>query len=190
MAQGNQELGLPASPTDRQVSPGSGKGRRERERNATGSHSHQEEAPHQSGSMRAQRPRSGLCREPGLPSPQDAGIPPPCSCLVGLKSKSPFEEVPGQLSSLCKSEGPGPEHYGQRPFKPKPSEASTSLSFFPLLPQCPSSPTFPQFSQRLWFPQVLMKLLITLLHNQVVLFLVCCDGSQKTFHLCQDIEMS
>lgn len=40
MAQGNQELGLPASPTGRRVRPALG-----RERNATSSHSPQEEAP-------------------------------------------------------------------------------------------------------------------------------------------------
>lgn len=35
VAEGNQELGLHAGPTDRHVHPGTGKGRRARERNAT-----------------------------------------------------------------------------------------------------------------------------------------------------------
>lgn len=81
MAQGNQELGLPASPTDRRVSPGAGKGRRR-------------EMPlfHFWGGSSSEwghtaRAEGGIMQAPGLPNPVDAWIPPPCNCLAGLRSK-------------------------------------------------------------------------------------------------------
>lgn len=136
-------------PTDRQVSPGITKGRGKGE-NTIGSHSNQEEAPHQSGSMRAQKPRSGLHRAPGLPRLWEAGSPPPCSCLAGLRSKSPSEEVPGQLTSPCKSEGPGPDSLA-RDLTNQSQQASTSLPSSLFLP--PHPPSFPK--ERIWFSQVL-----------------------------------
>lgn len=52
-----------------------------------------------------------------------------------------LEEVPGQLTSLCKSEGPG-QQYGQRPFKP---ELSTLLPLFHTTSPVSSPPfTLPQ----------------------------------------------
>lgn len=119
-----------------------------RERNAIGFHSDQEQAPHQSGSMRAQGPRSGLHRAPGLPRLWEAGIPPPCSCLVGLRSKSPSEEVPSQLTSLCKLQGPGPDNLA-RDLTNQSQQASASRPsslFLSIVPSLP--PPSPKFSQR------------------------------------------
>lgn len=97
------------SPMDRLVSPGTGKGR------GKGEKCHR--FPLESGGSIlsewvhwAQGPRFGLHRAPGLPRLWEAGIPSPCSCLAGLRSKLPFEEVPGQLTTLCKSEDPGPDN--------------------------------------------------------------------------------
>lgn len=70
MAQGNQEPGLPASPTDRHVRPGTGKGRRER--NATSSYSYQEEAPLLRGGPEAQA-ECVIMHTPGLQKPPMLG---------------------------------------------------------------------------------------------------------------------
>lgn len=85
-----------------------------------------------------------------------------------------LEEVPGQLTSLCKSEGPG-QQYGQRPFKP---ELSTLLPLFHTTSPVSSLPSpFPKFSAFPGSRHGDMKLLITFLHSQVGLFLVFCNGS-------------
>lgn len=75
----NQELGLHASPTDRHVHPGTGKGRRTRERNATLRRKLLEWA-------HEVRTEGGIMQASGFPKPLDAGIPPPCNCLAGMRS--------------------------------------------------------------------------------------------------------
>lgn len=102
MAKGNQEPGLPASARDRWVSPGTRKGRGKGDKCV--SHSNQETAPQQSGSMRAQRPQSGL-HKGTWPSKALGGWDPTALQRLGRSEvKSPSEEVPGQVTLLCKSE--------------------------------------------------------------------------------------
>lgn len=79
MAQGNQELGLPASPTGRRVRPALGRAERK------GEECHQfplslEEVP-------AAQAECGVMHTPGLQKPPDAGTPLPCSHLAGLRSE-------------------------------------------------------------------------------------------------------
>lgn len=78
--------------------------------------------------------------------------------------KASLKEVPGQLTSLCKSEGPGPA-VGPETFQTRAKHPVSSLP-----------PPFPKLSAFPGSEPGDMKLL-TFLHNQVGLFLVCCDGS-------------
>lgn len=103
MAQGNQELGLPASPTGRRVRPALGRAEG-KERNA--------QFPLSSGgSSLEEGPRLGLSVGYAYPWPPKA-----CGCwdptamqpFGRSEVKASLKEVPGQLTSLCKSEGPGP----------------------------------------------------------------------------------
>lgn len=129
---------------DRLVSPGTGKGR------GKGEKCHR--FPLESGGSIlsewvhwAQGPRFGLHRAPGLPRLWEAGIPSPCSCLAGLRSKLPFEEVPGQLTTLCKSEDPGPDNLA-RDLTNQSQQASPSPLFLPTVPSL--LPTLPQVLPR------------------------------------------
>lgn len=84
MAQGNQERGLPASPTGRRVRLALGRAERKGEKchqfPLSSGGSSLEEVPEAQAEC-------GVMHTPGLQKPPDAGIPPPCSHLAGLRSK-------------------------------------------------------------------------------------------------------
>lgn len=167
MAEGNQELGLHASPTDRHVHPGTGKGRRARERKPLSEEKAPQVGPWSWG-WRCDYAGTWLSKASGCWDPTTKQL------FVRSEVIASLEEVPGQLTSLCKSGGPG-QQYGQGPFKP---ELSTLLPLFHTTSPVSSllSP-FPRFSAFPGSGPGDMKLLITCLHNQGGLFLVFCNGS-------------
>lgn len=83
VAEGNQELGLlglHAGPTDRHVHPGTGKGQKGKGEKC---HSLRRKPLEWVHEVRAE---GGIMQAPGFLKPLDAGIPPPCKCLAGLRS--------------------------------------------------------------------------------------------------------
>lgn len=104
MAQGNQELGLPASPTGRRVHPALGRAERKGEKCC------------QFPLLRRKLLRGGPPRlrlvcgyaYPWPPKASGCWDPTAMQPFGRSEVKASLKEVPGQLTSLCKSEGPGP----------------------------------------------------------------------------------